>query len=61
MVKVKTSITFDLFGLPRVHVTDSSSFLSIPSTTITFTLMARAHKTFTKNNKDNKMKGKVLI
>jgi choline dehydrogenase-like flavoprotein len=32
------------YGLDRVHIVDSSAFLSIPATTITLTLMANAHR-----------------
>jgi choline dehydrogenase-like flavoprotein len=32
------------YGLERVHLVDSSTFPSIPSTTITFTVMANAHR-----------------
>ena len=31
-------------GLERIHLVDSSTFPSIPSTTITFTIMANAHR-----------------
>ena len=31
-------------GFSRVHVVDSTSFPSIPSTTITLTVMANAHR-----------------
>ena len=31
-------------GLDRIHLVDSSTFPTIPSTTITFTVMANAHR-----------------
>jgi choline dehydrogenase-like flavoprotein len=32
------------YGLERVHLIDSSTFPTIPSTTITLTVMANAHR-----------------
>ena len=31
-------------GLSRIHLVDSTTFPTIPSTTITFTVMANAHR-----------------